>query len=115
MLYDLRTLRPPSRAALRYGIDWMGTDANKADLEEQVQGVVVLVASPIVRTVARGVVAACRPPHPVHICADEATAIAYARGFTAEGDGEPPVAAGPTRSRPAPGGASGGRRIALGS
>ena len=89
VLYDLRALRPPSRAALRYGISWMGTDANKADLESQVQGVVVLVASPVVRAVARGVIAACRPPHPVRICADDAAAIEHARDFTAEGGDEP--------------------------
>uniref|UniRef100_A0A7S0Q1F8 Uncharacterized protein n=1 Tax=Coccolithus braarudii TaxID=221442 RepID=A0A7S0Q1F8_9EUKA len=76
ILWDLRRLRPPSLAALNYGLEWQSDNA--ADIEQLGTSIVVLVSSPITRACANLCVRVCSPPQPVLICRDEAEATAFA-------------------------------------
>jgi len=80
--WDLRQLRPPSRAALKFGVGWMGRPENGADLDEYINAIVLLVTSPVVRFVAEWSLKACNPPNPVHVVSNEAEAIEAARAYT---------------------------------
>lgn len=82
VFWDLRQLRPPSPAALKFGVGWMGRPENAADFDESINAIVIMVASPIVRLVAEWSIKACNPPNPVHIVSDEAEAIEAARRYT---------------------------------
>ena len=78
VLWDLRKMRPPSRDALRFGIDWMGADVNAQPTDELVQSTVIIASSPVVRAICGWILKVCRPPRPVEICSDDAAALAAA-------------------------------------
>lgn len=82
VFWDLRQLRPPSRAALKFGVGWMGRAENGADFDEYINAIVLLVTSPVVRFVAEWSLKACNPPNPVHVVSNEAEAIEAARAYT---------------------------------
>ena len=82
VFWDLRQLRPPSRAALKFGVGWMGRPENGADFDEYIDAIVLLVTSPVVRFVAEWSLKACNPPNPVHVVSNEAEAIEAARAYT---------------------------------
>ena len=82
VFWDLRQLRPPSRAALKFGVGWMGRPENGADFDECINAIVLLVTSPVVRFVAEWSLKACNPPNPVHVVSNEAEAIEAARAYT---------------------------------
>tara|TARA_B110001469_G_scaffold107915_1_gene108350 strand:- start:308 stop:1150 length:843 start_codon:yes stop_codon:yes gene_type:complete len=82
VFWDLRQLRPPSPASLKFGVGWMGRPENAADFDESINAIVIMVASPIVRLVAEWSIKACNPPNPVHVVSDEAEAIEAARRYT---------------------------------
>ena len=82
VFWDLRQLRPPSRAALKFGVGWMGRPENGADFDEYINAIVLLVTSPVVRFVAEWSLKACNPPNPVHVVSNEAEAIEAARAYT---------------------------------
>ena len=79
--WDLRKLRPPSRAALDYGVEWMAQPENAEDLDRFIEAIVILVSSPIVRLVANWCVRACNPPNPVHVVTSEDEVIGLAQGY----------------------------------
>jgi hypothetical protein len=79
VLWDLRAMRPPSRAALKYGVDWMGLPRNVEAIDALVEGTVIIAGSAIVRTLCRWVLHVCQPPQPVRICRDEAAALTAAK------------------------------------
>ena len=68
VLWDLRKMRPPSRAALRFGVDWMGADVNSQPIDELVQSTVIIASSPVVRAICGWILNVCRPPQPVAVC-----------------------------------------------
>ena len=82
VFWDLRQLRPPSPAALKFGVGWMGRPENAADFDESINAIILLVTSPIVRLVAEWCLKACNPPNPVHVVSGEAEAIEAARAYT---------------------------------
>lgn len=79
VLWDLRQMRPPSRAALRYGIDWMGENAEPID--ELVQSTVIVASSPVVRAICSMILKVCRPPRPVRLCENDVAALEEARAL----------------------------------
>ena len=84
VLWDLRQMRPPSRAALRFSIDWMGKPENTMDIDELVSKTIIIARSPIIRGVCTWILKVCDPPRPVRICADDAAALAAARALELE-------------------------------
>lgn len=77
--WDLRQMRPPSRAALRFGVDWMGEGVNKDPIDDLVRSTVIIASSPVVRAVCGWILKVCRPPRPVRLCEDDDAALAVAR------------------------------------
>jgi len=77
--WDLREMRPPSRAALRFGVDWMGKGMNKEPIDELVQSTVIIASSPVMRAVCSWILKVCRPPRPVRLCRDDDAAIVATR------------------------------------
>jgi hypothetical protein len=81
VLWDLRGMHRPSRAALRFGIDWMGADENAEPIDELVQSTVIIANSPIVRALCGWILKVTAPPRPVQICKDDAAAVEAARSL----------------------------------
>lgn len=81
VLWDLREMRPPSRAALRYGMDWMGEDANARRIDELVQSTIIISNSAVVRALCGWILKVSAPPRPVRICRDDASALDAAIEF----------------------------------
>ena len=79
VLWDVRDIRPPSRAALQYGVTLMTELAE--DIDQLTQSTVIIASSPVVRAMCRWVLVVSRPPRPVKICEDDAAALEAARKF----------------------------------
>lgn len=73
--YDLRTISLPNPRQVRAGVAWCG--AHKAQLDEQIQGITVILSSYIVAKMANLVLAILKPPQPTKICRDEAEAVDF--------------------------------------
>ena len=82
VLWDLRNFRPPSRAALRFGIDWMGEHAQAID--ELVTSTIIINRQPLVRSVCSFILRVCNPPRPVVIVGDDAAALEAVRKLELE-------------------------------
>lgn len=90
VLWDLRQMRPPSRAALRYAMDWFGKPENSGPADELVQSTVIISGSAVIRGLCGWILKVCNPPRPVEICKDDEAALAAARRFGfAEAHAEP--------------------------
>ena len=76
ILWDLRTLRAPSRAAIKEAIDFMGKPERQAAIDDLNQAVVVIVKSPVSAAMARMCIGMCKPPVPVHIVRGDEEALA---------------------------------------
>jgi hypothetical protein len=75
--YDLRTAPIPSRKQIGIALDWIGKNAPLLDV--QLQGVAIVLSSPIVRSVVNFVLLLTQPPQPNGCFGDEAVAFAFAR------------------------------------
>lgn len=67
ILWDLRTMRAPSRAVIKEAIDFMGEPERKAAIDDLNQAVVVIVKSSVAAALARMCIGMCKPPVPVYI------------------------------------------------
>ena len=80
--YDLRTAPIPSRKQIGIALDWIGKNAPLLDV--QLQGVAIVLSSPIVRSVVNFVLLLTQPPQPNGCFGDEAAAFAFARSKCSE-------------------------------
>jgi len=80
IFYDLRDVHwLPSRAAVSRVLRWVQEPRNAVDLDAQLQCISFAMRPGLVRTAATAVVRVFGPPQPVHIGADEASALDWAR------------------------------------
>ena len=79
LLWDLTKFSLPSRKQAKLGVEWAG--ANAQDLDRGLQGIAIVVGSPVIRSVAAFFVRVLKPPQPMCVCAsvEEATAFAEER------------------------------------
>ena len=80
--YDLRTAPIPSRKQIGIALDWIGKNAPLLDV--QLQGVAIVLSSPIVRSVVNFVLLLTQPPQPNGCFGDEAAAFEFARSKCSE-------------------------------
>mmetsp|Transcript_36926 Transcript_36926/g.61195 ORF Transcript_36926/g.61195 Transcript_36926/m.61195 type:complete len:516 (-) Transcript_36926:269-1816(-) len=75
VMYDVRNLSVPSSNQLRMGIDWVKRNSHL--LDEYLQGIVVILTSWVVQTVANFLLNIFRPPQPVRVCKNEHEALQF--------------------------------------
>jgi hypothetical protein len=67
VLWDLRSVKVPSREAIRYAVKRTAEPEIATPLDELVCYVIIMISSPVVNGAAKWVLSLCKPPNPVRI------------------------------------------------
>jgi hypothetical protein len=77
--WDTRHFSMPPMGAVRRAMDWVKVPENTALLDEYLQGIVIILTNPIIRSIANFVLGVLKPPQPLRVVATEEGALAFLR------------------------------------